>query len=386
MKILHIISSLNPAGGGPCETLRQFIPVLLDLGHDPTTVTLDSPAAPWLEKFPGKVIALGPARSSYQYSPRLLPWLRDNAFNFDAVVVRAIWQYHSFAVWRALRHCQVPYVVFTHGMLDPWFKKQYPVKHLKKWLYWPWAEYRVLRDARAVLFTSEEECRLARESFWLYKCNERVISYGTSEPPMEIDHQKQSFFTTFPETRDKRLILYLSRIHPKKGCDLLINAFTSIAARDKSLHLVMAGPDKDNWRPKLEILAKDTGVQERITWTGMLTGDKKWGAYRNAEVFILPSHQENFGIVVAEALACGVPVLISNKVNIWREVLADNAGIVADDTLDGTKQLLNNWLDLGSEKQEIFRQQATHTFASRFEIKQAAQSLLDILVDITKYG
>ena len=133
MKVLHVISSLNPEYGGPVETLRQFAPELIRLGHELTTVTLDDPDDHWIDSFPGTVIALGPARSSYRYTPHLLPWLKQNTHQFDAVVVRAIWQYHSYAVWKALRHSKVPYVVFTHGMLDPWFKKQYPLKHLKKW-------------------------------------------------------------------------------------------------------------------------------------------------------------------------------------------------------------------------------------------------------------
>ena len=386
MKILHVISSLNPVGGGPAETLRQFIPVLIDMGHELTTVSLDPEDALWIENFPGTVVALEPGHTNYQYSPHLVPWLKQHACRFDVVVVRGIWQYHSFAVWRALRGSRTPYVVFTHGMLDPWFKKQYPLKHLKKWLYWPWAEYRVLRDASAVLFTSEEECRLARESFWLYYCNERVVSYGTSTPPQNHEHQKDTFTAAFPKTKGKRLILYLSRIHPKKGCDLLIQAFTAVAARDEALHLVMAGPDKTGWRLKLEVLARALGIQDRITWAGMLSDDLKWGAYHSAEVFILPSHQENFGIVVAEALACGVPVLISNKVNIWREVLKDQAGMVADDTLEGTGQLLKDWFELPAETRDKFSTNARRSFQSRFEIRSAVKSLVENLEDVVAAG
>ncbi len=366
------------------EALRQSTAELIVLGHNLTTVTLDARGAPWIDAFPGSVIALDAGRGTYSYSPNLVPWLKQNANLFEMVVVHGIWQYPSFAVWRALRHSSIPYVVMIHGMLDPWFKKQYPLKHLKKWLYWPWAEYRVLRDASAVLFTCEEERRLARESFWLYKCNERVIIFGTSAPPVDSEHQKKAFLSAFPETKGKRLILYLSRIHPKKGCDLLIEAFSSVAARDKALHLVMAGPDQTGMKADLEASIRIAGIHDRVTWTGMLSGDLKWGAYRCAEIFALPSHQENFGIVVAEALACGVPVLISNKVNIWREVLADKAGMVADDTLSGAKQLLNSWFDLPAEKQAEYRRRAIHTFQSKFEIRQAAESLIEAFVSIVK--
>lgn len=383
MKILHVISSLNPAGGGPAETLRQFVPELTKLGHQLITVCLDAPDDDWVTAFPGHVVTLGPTKSSYLLSPRLIPWLRENSNNFDVVIVRGIWQFQSFAVWKVFKKSKTPYLVFTHGMLDPWFKKQYPLKHLKKWLYWPWAEYRVLRDASAVLFTCEEERRLARQSFWLYQCNERVVNYGTSAPPENTEVQKNAFLSKFPETTGKRLILYLSRIHPKKGCDFLIDAFASIASQNNNLHLVMAGPDKTGWIPQLKKRAKSAGIANRITWAGMLNGDLKWGAFRNAEAFILPSHQENFGIVVAEALACGTPVLISNKVNIWREVINQHCGIVAEDTLDGTKMLLENWLKLDSVEIKKYSANSIATFQAKFEITRAALCLTEVLEEVT---
>ena len=174
MKLLHVIHSINPAGGGPIEGLRQLATTMGEMGHTTEVLTLDTPTSPWLTKLDLSIYPLG-SKNAYGYTPRLVPWLRENACKYDAVVVRGIWQYHSLGCWRALRRSSTPYVVFTHGMLDPWFKRTYPLKHFKKWMYWPWAEYRVLRDAAAVLFTSEEERWLARQSFWLYRSKERVV-------------------------------------------------------------------------------------------------------------------------------------------------------------------------------------------------------------------
>jgi glycosyltransferase involved in cell wall biosynthesis len=111
----------------------------------------------------------------------------------------------------------------------------------------------------------------------------------------------------------------------------------------------------------------------------MLSGDLKWGAYHAAEAFMLPSHQENFGIVVAEALACGIPTLISNKVNIWREIEIDGAGIIADDTLDGTIALFEKWLEMDTAAQALMRQKTITCFESRFEMGKAAQNLMDVV-------
>lgn len=380
MRILHTIRSVNRVGGGPIEAVIQSSIVLSQLGHQVEIISLDSADDPCLKNVPLTTHALGADKqTSYGYSARFVPWLRQNAANYDLVLVHGIWQYSSFGVWLALKDLNIPYFVFVHGMLDPWFKHTYPLKHLKKWLYWFWAEYRVLRDAKAVLFTCEQEKILARQSFWLYKCHEAVVNFGTAAPPENLAWYCQIFYQYFPHLYDKRLLLFLSRLHPKKGCDLLIEAFAEIADTDESLHLVMAGPDQIGWQIQLQSLAEKLGIADRITWTGMLTGNLKWGALYAAEALILPSHQENFGIAVAEALACGVPVLISNRVNIWQEIVADGAGLVANDDRAGTVALLLKWLAMPLIERENMRDRARKSFERRFEIHQAVNSLLKVL-------
>jgi len=383
MNLLHVISSVNPAGGGPVEAIRQLGATQGSAGHHVEIASLDPPNAPFLRHTSLPVHALGPAHFGYNFSARFVPWLRANRRKYDAVIVNGIWQFHSFGTWRALRNSSTPYVLFTHGMLDPWFKKEYPLKHLKKWMYWPWADYRVLRDAQAVLFTCEEERVLARSSFWLYRCNEAVVSCGTARPIGDPKRELQTFFDRYPELRGKKLVLFMGRIHPKKGCDLLIEAFAKVFSRHTDWHLVMAGPDQVGWQCNLQQRADEFRVTSRITWTGMVSGKLKWGALRAAEMFVLPSHQENFGIAVAEALAVGLPTLISNKVNIWREIKSDSAGIVADDTLKGTCELLQGYLDMPEEKRIRMRQCAYDCFEERFEIAKAATILSGVLTKIT---
>jgi len=379
MNFLQVISSADPAHGGPMEGIRQTSEVLAQMGHHTEVASSDDPALPWLRDFSLTVHALGPGKSGYGYAPRMVPWLRENAARYDAVIVNGLWQYAGLAAWRALRGRETPYFVYTHGMLDPWFKRTYPLKHLKKSLYWPWGDYRVLRDAKAVLFTCEEEKLLARQSFGLYRANEVVVSYGTAGPAGDAVAQRAAFLSRYPELRGKRLLLFLSRIHVKKGCDLLIEAFARVAGADPSLRLVMAGPDQTGWRPELERRAASLDVPDRITWAGMLTGDMKWGAFYAAEVFALPSHQENFGVAVAEALACSLPVLISNKVNIWREIIEDGAGLVAEDTEAGMTRLLQEWLALPPPARQEMARRARRCFEDRFEIQIAANNLLEAL-------
>lgn len=353
------------------EGIYQLAKLHRDAGDEVEIVSLDDPESPWIKASPVPVHALGPATNGYGYSAKFVPWLKN--YQCDVIIVNGLWQYSSFGVWRACQQTKIPYFVFPHGMLDPWFKKTYPLKHLKKWLYWPWAEYRVLRDARAVMFTTEEERLAAKKSFWLYQAKERVVGYGTKTPTGNPAQERADFLQAFPQLAGKRLWLFLGRIHPKKGCDLLIEAFARVAKQNPDVQLVMAGPDQTGWQPKLEAMARELGIQDRILWLGMLKDGLKWGAIRNAEVFILPSHQENFGVAVAEALACGIPVLISDKVNIWREIKQENAGLVDSDDLPGTTRLLENWLQTKLEQREAFSRNAVVCFQNHFEMKNVAK-------------
>ncbi len=383
MKILRCIHSLDPAIGGPLESVKQSTLILMRRGHEVEIACLDAPETRGARDFPGKVHALGPGRGSYGYSRRFLPWLKHHRADFDAVLVHGIWQYHSFAVWRALHRTSTPYFVFPHGMLDPWFNRTYPLKHLKKLLYWPWAEYRVLRDAAAVLFTSEEERRLARESFALYRCREVVVNYGTAAPEVDLAKARADFLNAFPQLCDQSFLLFLGRLHEKKGVEELIRAF----AASSSGRLVIAGPcAREEFRQRLLRLTTELGLADTIVFTGMLSGAQKWGAFAAAEVFILPSHQENFGIAVAEALACGRPVLISNKINIWREVVDDGCGFAEEDDLAGTQRLLERWRATSASERASMRQRARDCFARRFEINRAVDSLLQVLQSHTCAG
>lgn len=375
MRLLHLISTVDPASGGPIESVRRGGAELRALGHEVEVASLDSPGTPGTAGFELPLHALGPARGTYAWTPRLIPWLRSAGAGYDAVIVNGLWQHPGLAARAALLPAGVPYFVFTHGMLDPWFKRTYPLKHAKKWLYWPWAEYRVLRDASAVLFTCEEERRLARESFWLYRAREQVVSFGTSAPPADGEALAATFRERHPATRGGRLLLFLGRLHPKKGCDLLVDAFARVAARAPDHTLVMAGPDQEGWRAALEARAASAGIAGRIAWVGMLHGDAKWGALYASEALVLPSHQENFGIVVAEALGCGVPALVSDKVNIWREVEADGAGLVAPDDAAGTDALLARWLALDADARRAMSAAARACYERRFTARAMAQSL-----------
>ncbi len=376
VKILHVIHSVDPRGGGPIEGIRQLSAEMIALGHQVEVMSLDAPDTPWRDGFPLPFFPIGTGRAGYGYAPGVVQWLVDRAGTYDVVLVHGLWQYGGFAVRQAARSTGKPYGVFPHGMLDPWFKRRYPLKHLKKWLYWPWGEYRVLRDAAAVFYTCEQERLEARKSFWLYRCRERVLGLGISAPPDDAETQRALFQRQFPDLAGKRLLLFLGRMHEKKGCDLLLRAF---AETRSDLHLVMAGPADSAYGHAMKSLSGELTLDDRVTWTGMIQGELKWGAFRSAEAFILPSHQENFGISVVEALACALPVLISNQVNIWREIVDDGAGFSEEDTLAGTRRLLARWEGLTSYERLSRRVRALACFRSRYQVEAVTRDLIEAL-------
>jgi glycosyltransferase involved in cell wall biosynthesis len=171
----------------------------------------------------------------------------------------------------------------------------------------------------------------------------------------------------------------MGRLHPKKGIDILIEAFARTLAKEPCWHLVIAGPDKDNLQPGLIALATRLGILNRITFTGMVTGSLKWGSLAAAEVFVLPSHQENFGIVIAEAMVCNLPVIISDKINIWREVVNHWAGLVCDDTVEGASTSLARWQSLTHEEIAALRLRTRRCFDELFNYDVTAKRALDIV-------
>jgi glycosyltransferase involved in cell wall biosynthesis len=380
-RILRIITSADPRTGGPIEGARRVGEIWAAQSHRQDMLTLDPPEERHLAGYPGRIVPLGPPRGGglrdrYRYSAAMVPWLRAHARDYDAVIVSGLWRYAARGAAIALAGGPTPYFVFPHGMLDPWFRRDAPLKHLGKQLSWWLAEGRLLANARAVLFTSEEEMRRAASAFWPYRVAGAVVGYGTADVAGDAATQVAAFRAALPALRHRRFLLFLGRIHPKKGCDLLLSAFAAVAASDPALHLVVAGPDEVAWVDTLRRQAEEAGIEARVHFPGMLGGDAKAGAYRAAAAFVLPSHQENFGIAVAEALACGTPVLISDQVAIWREVVADGAGLVAPDTREGTRELLARFLALSDDAQAAIRRHARACFETRFHIESAARSLM----------
>lgn len=379
MRILHVLPSIDPALGGPPECISRLSDAMVRAGSRSDVLSLETPKDEWRANWSVDVQSIGHTFGKYRYCRGLRPWLEANRNNYDAILVHGVWQYQGLGVWQECRKGGTPFFLIPHGMLDPWFGRTYRLKHFKKTAYWRLFEHRILRDAASVLFASAAEAFLAAQAFRPYRCQQKVIGLGTAEPPAHARSQLDAFYRVFDNMPGRRIILFLGRLHKKKGCDLLLPAFAAVAGSDPRLHLVIAGPDEDGLRGGLQQLARELRVSNRVTFASQLGSAIKWGAFRAAEAFALTSHTESYGNAVVEAMACGVPVLISDKVNISGEIASDRAGLVEDDTVEGSTRLLQRWATLDERERHTFAANARRCYETRYEINAFAKRLIDFI-------
>lgn len=390
MKILSVISSVNPKAGGPIQGIRNYQSDLVKLGCTRDIVTFEdaNDVIDW--DFPAtlKIHALGKAENPLAYHAGLFTFLKNNLANYDVVIIHGLWLYHSIGTIKAGKWLQknrpelkLPQVYcMPHGMLDPWFQteKTRKVKAIRNYIYWHLVEKHVINQVDGILFTCEQELLLARTTFSKYHPKKEInVGYGIETPPKNNLTFTEAFEMLCPHVKGEHFLLFLSRIDFKKGVDLLINAYNLLSQENPHVpHLVIAGPLDSNFAKEMNLLA---AANPKIHFPGMLRGPAKWGALYGCNAFILPSHQENFGIAVAEALACSKPVLISNKVNIYREIEVGGAGIINEDNLEGTLANLKHWIDLSAlEKQEIC-EAAYRVYLKNFNVENAVNKLVQEL-------
>lgn len=391
LKILRVIESMDPSYGGPCQGIRNSIPELQAMGSVNEVVSIDSENSKWSvdDNFP--IHRLGPGSGPWGYAQNLLPWLKAHLPDYDVVLVHGMWQYYGYAVrkavtWLSAKGKKTPaFYIMPHGMLDPYFQKapERKLKALRNLIFWNLVERRTVNSADGILFTCQEELELARTTFSGYIPKKEInVGYGILPPQEVTDQDLKAFKQQYAITGGEKYLLFLSRIHTKKGLFDLVKAYAAVSGKmDVLPRLVVAGPGMDEAYGKSirDFVESQDVLKNKVIFTGMITGKDKWAAFRGAKAFVLPSHQENFGIAVAEALASKCPVLISNKVNIWREISKGEAGLVENDTVEGTRNLLERFSRLTDKGITHMGKKAFEVYQQHFTIKQAAENLLKAL-------
>ena len=373
MRVLHVIPSVDERSGGPATAIVPMCRAIRQQGID--VLLLSTTAGLPREMRHGEVLdykgvpaIFFPAQmgESFKYSRPLSSWLRTNIQNFGLAHIHAVFNHSSVAAAHACQKSGVPYVVRPLGTLDPWSMTQ---KSLRKRVFWQISGRGIMDHAAAVHYTSEAEKRATESSLGLN--HGKVIPLGV---------ETASGNSNGKPVNDP-YVLVLSRLHPKKGLDVLIDAFLSLVQRAEFAHwrLVLAGDGPVEY---VSTLKEKVRASSQITFTGWLDGDEKNAVLKGASLLVLPSHQENFGLSVMEALAQSVPVLVSPNVDLAAEIAAANAGWIAPIDKTALEERLAEAL---ADKEELAnRGRAGQQLSQKYSWENAARELVDLYRAIIK--
>lgn len=325
---------MYPEYGGPAKLVPELARAQSELGHDVWIYTTDAAHSGRLEvptEIPlmisgGVKLCYFPVSwRTWMYAPLMNRAIEEKVKEFDIVHVHGLYFFDAVAIYRQAVRGHIPFVIAPHGALAPVLRRK---GWLKKWFYHRLFTRRQLEKAEFIHFTTKEERELVNSS-WNLQTESAILANGLFLSEYDVASVNRSFRSTWAIDESDFLFLFLGRIHVKKGLDLLAKAFGSIARRGYRVHLAIVGPNHSK-HDALQVRQwlEDEQVSDRITFTGMLTGEDKLAAFKGSDFFVLPSYSENFGIAVAEAMACNVPVIVSDKVPISREIADAGAGHV----------------------------------------------------------
>lgn len=364
--------------GGPVTWVFQTGVLLEKEGHTVHIVAADEPDSEAVKNSPLTVHGVGEGKGGYRYQPNIVDWAEKHVHEYDVVVGHSIWAHPFRSLAEAAMRKGVPFFAIPHGMLDPYFTPRFSYQHLKKSIYYRLYLRKILENCSGVIYTCIAERELARTSFAPYQVQEFVMEFGAEIDLVSPSDGKAAIEKILPIISDQPYFVFLSRIHPKKACDIMIEGFGRALA-DSHYQLVVAGPGPDELISRLKQIAASVGIADRVHFTGMLKGHEKAGALQGAQAFVLPSHQENFGIAIAEAMAYGTPVIISDKVNIYQEIQNEGAGLICHDEVESFSEALQRFIALSDEQKLEMGERAMQCHQKYFTIEGSAFSFLDII-------
>jgi len=332
VRSLHVIPSLSLKHGGPSYAIRAITRALASVDIDVSIATTDDDGNNARLKVPLGVPVPEDGAIVYYFRRNILPykisfglrrWLNQNVAQFDVVHIHALFSFSSTAAAHAARRHGVPYIVRPLGVLNRWGLKNR--RSIAKQISLQLIELPMLQHAAAIHYTSEAEKREAMAvSASLGDQRSTVIPL----PVQSLKGDPADFLGRYPQVAGRRLILFLSRIDQKKGLDLLLDAFSTVHREIGNVVLVIAGDGTPSYVNHLHDRAQRLGIADLVIWPGYLAGALKAGALAAAEAFVLPSYSENFGVAAAEALAAGVPTIVTDGVAISDDIRRYDAGIV----------------------------------------------------------
>lgn len=357
MKILHVIPSLAKVKGGPTQILLEVVRALRDKGCDTEIVTTNDNGSevfdvPLFQRVEYERVPVWflprtflPMKE-FIFSTALTSWLQQQLHHYDLVHTHYLFSYAPTCAAFVARQKKIPYIVTPYGMLTPWALQH---QRLKKQAY-SLIERHNLNQAVAIHCATELESQDVRN--YQVKAPTFVVPYGVHLPAYQFQAKQRlrQLYNIPPETP---IVLFLSRLHPKKRPDLLLQALSNLATLNTDFHLILAGSGDSDYLTYLTHLVSSLGLAKQTTIPGFVTGVDKNLLIQGSDLFVLPSFSENFGIAVAEAMAAGLPVIVTPGVQIAPDIAQANAGLVIPGEVDALVVAIQELLTSPSRRMEF---------------------------------
>jgi len=357
---LQVMSHLDPRFGGIASSVPQFCRATeAESGYQ-------SPIAGFCEAAEFEHLSamdrarsdcFPPGRATWMLNMGLRQRFRERIRNVQGLHIHGVWETHCSVAASLARACKRPYIISAHGMLDRWALQH---KRIKKALYAALIETGNLRRATCLRALTADEADDYRRIGLTNPI--AIIPSGVDVPR---DSSPELFWEAHPQLRGQKIALFLGRLHPKKGLHLLLNAWAQVSRSAKDVHLVIAGPDSENTRAALERMVDDLKIRNSVTFAGMLPGPRKWAALAASDLFVLPSYSEGFSVAVLEALAMGLPVIVTHPCHI-PEVSNHKCGWVIEPELTALEQALEEFLETSSQTAAQMGQRGRNLIHERF--------------------
>jgi len=383
MKVLHVIPGIADRTGGPAAAVLESSRALSERGISCTVVTTDLGEAASASRHTriskrAEIAWDVDVRMYPAQTPRRLAFsiplgraLRKIVHEYDVVHIHSLFLFPQLAAFRAASHAGVPFIVSPCGALDPYLRRRSRVAKAATDFLW---QSRMLRSSAAIHFKSEGERQLVLDM--RLPTRDFVVPNGIDWETYQRTADATAFRRDYLGGREGPVILNVGRLSHKKGLDTLIRAFRHTSQTHPTAQLVLAGPDDEGLRPYLRQIAVDEGVADRITFVDMLRGPELRAALSAATVWALPSKTENFGSSVVEAMAAGVPVVVSPEVNLASEIEGSDAGVVCPGTPDAFAAAINSLLE--HEERRVELGESAREFAQQYDWRVVSLRLLEM--------
>lgn len=389
MKILHVVASVQAVSGGPAVSVTRLAAEQAKMGHEVTLASLKETHLGESVPAPGVRMVGVPSdfcsKRGRGWSPSFRRLVEAEASGADVMHNHGLWMWPNAYARLAARKAGRPLVISPRGMLDTWSLRR---SRIKKAVAWRLFERKNLNAAALFHATSATEVANVRAM----NLEQPVVlaPNGVDLPDLSARPGRELLETEFPQLRGKRWVAFLSRLHPKKGIDVLLEAWGQlrreaaaggVAGGMDDAILVVAGPDLVGYRRNVEQIVRTAGLDTSVVLTGELRGSRKDSLFAHAGVFVLPSYSENFGIAIAEALAWGCPVIASTATP-WRDVVEHGAGWWVDPECRALVGALRTALSASTEDLKAMGRSGRSLVAERYSWNAAADKITEAYAEL----